>query len=188
MFRSGTNKLVFFLPQSNKEFLMFSFSRMKDHYKKAAVLVLFTALLFASCSSDVDSSGNLIGTWYDGYAHATIDASTMTIKYENSYEGEIINSPDFTSAKGVLIIKFTKYWIGDYSSYPNVTYTQTAIYNGQFGALYWNELKSGSVKMADAYEAYTHVMFNNIQDAMTNFTMDKAGNYVDWSILAPFQK
>ena len=173
---------------------MFSFQRMKTHPKKTvfSVFVLFICLAFASCSSDADDSGNLNGKWTfisGAYSYSiTVNASEQTIVYENSYEGQIANSPDYGAVNGVLIIKFTKYVEADYSNYPDVTYNETNAYNGKFGALYWNELKAHSVKMADAYEGYSHAMYSTFEEALANFTMNKAGSYVDWSITAPLSK
>jgi len=166
--------------------------RVEPIVRGASFVVLLMILPLAGCSqggsSAADVTGNLNGTWKDSYSTVTINSSAKTIKYLNNYEGTIENSPDYTASNGVLIIKFTKYWEGDYDSYPDITYNETTDNNEKYGALYWKNLTADSVYMADAYNGLTHAMFAALAEAQANFTMDKAGNYIDWSILAPYKK
>jgi len=167
---------------------MFSFLKNKPFIKKAAFLTLAlflsTGLMFVSCA-DNESSGNLNGTWDDGWSPVIINSSARTIVYTGSYEGNIVNSPSYTASSGVLIIQFTKYadWGGPApsTSHANV---------GKYSALYWTELTAGSVRLADAYEGYNRVMFATLGEANASFTpaADKVGNYVDWGITAPYTK
>jgi len=123
----------------------------------------------------------------------------MTIVYEENYEGDIVNFPDYTAPNGVLIFKFTKYWEtnwemidpnGDFEDMNNWTSTteETDKHNGKFGAVYWRDLKVGSVRMADAYSGFTHVILPDIATAHTNFTLERTGEYVDWSITGTYTK
>jgi hypothetical protein len=148
--------------------------------------------MFTGCGEDEDDPGALHGTWKnvavfgeDEYITIIkIDTSAMTIVYEDSYEGQIANSPNFDAASGVLIIKFTKY--ADWGSTPSTTHDNV----GKFGAMYWTGLTASQVSLADAYTGYTHVMFDTIGEAQTAFTpaADKVGEYVDWSITSPYTK
>jgi len=151
------------------------------------VLLLLANFLFLGCT-EPENIGNLNGTWYDGYSYVTINTSAKTIEYENNYEGEITNTPNYEAVNGVLIIRITKYWEADYSNWPEVVYTETTANNNKYCALYWSSLKPHSVHMADAYEGLTHTIKATIEDANTAFTLDNAGNYVDWSITGAYNK
>jgi len=170
---------------------MFSFPKDKSFLQTAVfltfVMLLSSGLMFVSCSNDDNSSGNLDGTWDAGYGTVIINTSDKTVVYTGNYEGIIVNSPNYTASSGVLIVQFTKYanW-GDPA--PSTSHANA----GKYGALYWSGLKTGSVKLADAYNqtTYTHVMFNTLVEADAAFTpaADKVGTYVNWSIIAPYQK
>jgi hypothetical protein len=157
------------------------------------IFILLMILLLAGCAEGGGGSStataNLNGTWKDNYGTTiTINTSAKTIEYSNSYKGTIENTPKYTAVNGVLIIKFTKYTDADYSNYPEVTYNENTENIGKYGALYWKDLTSNSVYMADAYTGYTHTMFGTLSEAQTNFTLDRAGNYIDWSITSPYTK
>jgi hypothetical protein len=176
-----------------------SASGSSDHLLQAkwsevfALACLSVALLFSACQTEDDMAGYLDGVWINGYqgyiTKITINTSMKTIEYEGSYEGTIENNVDFSSVNGVLIIKFTKYWEwiendGEWISAEN----PNSDCIGHYGALYWKGLTANSVYMADAYEGSNHIMFNDPQDAQTNFTMDKAQDYIDWSVVGPYTK
>jgi hypothetical protein len=164
--------------------------------KYAGVVVLLMVLLLAGCATDDENAatGHLNGVWINNANDyiTTIKINTLakTIEYAGGYEGTIENAPDFTAANGALIIKFTKYWEwiendGKWTSAEN----PNSDCIGKYGALYWKGLTDNSVYMADAYDtSYNHVMFDKLQTALTNFTMDNVGNYVDWSIVGPYTK
>jgi len=163
--------------------------------RSASIAVLLMILLFAGCTEEQEDTtiGHLNGVWINnsaGYITTIkIDTSAKTVEYVNSYKGDIVNAPDYTAVNGVLIIKFTKYWDMDYSSYPDITYTENTTNIDKYGALYWKGLTDNSVYMADAYDAsYNHVMFDDFSEAQTNFTIDKVGDYIDWSIVSPYTK
>ena len=150
----------------------------------AIALLCLLAVLFMGCNAEPEDNGNLNGTWSDGWGTVTINTSAKTIKYENSYEGKIANSPDYAAANGVLIIEFTKYWDvtwvevnGDWL--PEAE--ETDKYNGKFGAMYWANLTDDSVILSDAgtggFDDYEHTMFDTLEEAKTSFTLDKAGDY-----------
>jgi len=181
---------------------------MKSILKRSviALTVLFcmsAVLVFTGCSTDPEESGDLHGTWIfstPGYSSfIKIDSSARTIVYEENYEGNIVNFPDYAAPNGVLIIEFTKYWEtnwdmidleGDFEDMNNWTSTteETDKYNGEFGAIYWRDLKEGSVRMADAYSGLTHVIISDITAAHTNFSPERTGEYVDWSITSTYTK
>jgi len=170
-------------------------SSLRSHWARsvftlAVMFCLSTAFLFTGCNTDDNTAGNLNGTWKDNFSTIIINTSAKTISYENNYEGQIVNSPNFTTTDGVLIIKFTKYWDADYSGYPNVVYTENTTNINKFGAMYWTGLTSDQVSLADAYTGYTHTMLDTIETAQTAFTpaADKVGTYVDWSITSPYTK
>jgi hypothetical protein len=165
--------------------------RKRNVFALAVLFCLSTALLSTGCS-DPDDSGNLNGTWKNVASYGETDyitiikinTSAKTVLYEGSYEGQIANSPNFDAADGVLIIKFTKY--ADWGGEPSVSHANV----GKFGAMYWTGLTSSQVSLADAYDGYTHAMYDTIGDAQTAFTpfADKAGDFVDWSITSPYIK
>jgi len=189
---------------------MFSFFKKQSILKRVLVtlsvlLCLSAALVFTGCSTDPDDSENLNGTWIyssPGYSSSIkINSSAKTIVYEENYEGDIVNSPDYAAVNGVLIVKFTKYWEtnwemidpeGDFEDINNWTSTtaETDANNGKFGAVYWRDLKAGSVRMADAYTnaGFTHVILADLATAQTSFTLERAGEYVDWSITGTYTK
>lgn len=159
--------------------------------RRGIFFALFAVILLLGCQID-DDTGNLHGTWINVYdpggeneftTTIIINSSAKTIEYADSYEGEIINSPDFSAVNGVLIIKFTKYC--DFM-YPPPISTHSNV--NKFGALYWRELTIGSVLMADAYDGLDHLIFDTIEEAQTAFTIDKANNYVDWSYVGTYTK
>ena len=166
--------------------------------KSFALVVLFclsTGLLFTGCNTEPDpendAAGDLNGTWknvasFGGTDYITIikiDTSAKTVVYQDSYEGQIANSPNFAAADGVLIIKYTKY--ADWGETPSTSHANV----GKFGAMYWTGLTSSKVKLADAYSG-THVMYDTLATAQSAFTpvADKVGNFVDWSITSPYTK
>ena len=159
----------------------FSWAKVKRFLFIGFTLLTLTAIL-SGCNSDPDSSGNLNGTWDDGYATMTINTSTKKVEYENNYHGDIVNSPNYKNAYGIIIVKFTKYWEGDFSNYPDVTYTETGSGNGKFGAIYWKELNDKTVLISDAYLSGIHTMFATLEEAKAEFTWDKEGNYAFWSL------
>ena len=154
------------------------------------IIVIFVIVfLFFSCNPD-DKPGTLDGVWYDGHANVIIDLD-KTIKFEGNYKGEIANSPNFTAANGVLIIQFTKYF-----DWGEMDYSTTHENVGQFGALYWADLKAESVLMADAWFIdlnnfiFEHVVFETLGEALAAFTpaADKRPDYVSWTGKAPYIK
>jgi len=162
----------------------------------ASFVVLLMILLLTGCPRPLPTA-NLNGEWRDNYGSIfTINTSAKTIKYmvdasHTNYEGQIVNWSDFTAANGVLIIKFTKYYTITYGGAPDyaMTIQETPAKNGKFGALYWRDLTSISVYLADAYDSsYNHVMYDTLNSAQTNFTMDKVSNYIDWSITSSYTK
>jgi hypothetical protein len=171
----------------NKPFL-----KREAFIKKAAFLTLAlflsAGLLFISCSDNANSSGDLNGTWDDGWNPVIIDSSAKTIVYTGSYEGVIANAPNgYTAKSGVLIIQFTKY-----ANFGAGTPSTSHANVGKYGALYWTELTASSVRLADAYNTTTwvHVMYPTLAEANAAFTpaADKVGTYVDWSPTAPYTK
>ena len=142
-------------------------------------LVMLASFVFTACQEPEADSASLTGTWSDGWSEIIITNSTVI--FENSYEGEIKNTPNLTAVNSVLIIKFTKYWDANYDNYPDVTYTLNTAKQGKYGALYWANLKSKSVNMSDAgtggMDNYVHTMFDTFEEAQGEFTLDKAGNY-----------
>ena len=158
----------------------------------SVLVFLWTVLLVTGCSSNGTEPGHLDGVWInvfrmqgepDFITEIRIDAEAQTILYVDSYEGTIVNSPDWTAAHGVLIIEFTRY--NDFmeppprSDHPNV---------GKFGALYWRDLSRGSVFMADAYIGFDPALFDTIQEAQTNFTLHNVETFIPWGITGLYTK
>jgi hypothetical protein len=178
---------------------MFSLtSSKKGLLARKALFFFFTACLvmgmavFSGCSTDDEDTGNLVGTWEYVYHDPTgtypdsttiINITGETVVYTGSYEATIANDPDFESSYGVLILQFTKYadW-GDES--PSETHDNV----GKYGAMYWKDLTSSKVSLADAYIGYDHTMFGTLSEAESAFTNDKVGDYIDWGITSPYNK
>jgi hypothetical protein len=165
-------------------------------YRYAGFVVLLVILLLAGCVQ-VEDVGNLNGVLKDGYGSSfTINTSAKTIKRMEdathvNYEGTIVNSPSVTALNGVLIIQFTKYNDVTYDSNPpyNITgVTENTGNKNKFAAVYWKDLTSNSVYMADAYVGYDHAIVGTLTEAQINFTMDRVGSYISWSIIAPYKK
>jgi len=173
-------------------FRYLTLKRIESAVRGASFTVLLMLLLLTGCSQGdtvTNVTGNLNGVWKDSYGTITINSSQETIKYSDNYEGTIKNSPNYTASNGVLIIQFTKYWEwqevdGEWVSEENPASECIT----KFGALYWKDLTIDSVYIADAYSGLTHTMFDTLAKAQTNFTIDKTGSYIDWSILAPYTK
>jgi hypothetical protein len=154
-----------------------------------ALLAVCAALLCVGCPVE-PSAGDLNGTWknissYEGVDYVTIikiDTTAKTIIYEGNYEGNIENTPNYDAVNGVLIIKYTKY--ANWGETPSNTHNNV----GKFGALYWHKLTASTVYMADAYTGYDPVIFGTLAEARNNFTMDKVGDYVNWSIIGAYTK
>jgi hypothetical protein len=152
------------------------------------------ATVLSGCKTEEEDTGNLVGTWVNvagenGEYVTTITITNSTVVYSGSYEGTVSNSPDFEASYGVLIIEFTKY--ADWGSEPSVTHDNV----GKFGALYWKDLTTSSVSLADAYKKVnpedpyaSHTMFDTLVEAEAAFTNDAVGEYIDWSITSPYTK
>ena len=156
-------------------------------------IILIMSLLIISCDIDEDETGNLNGTWINLYHDPSgeyedfetkiiINTANKTVEFAGSYEANITNSPNFSSANGILIIQFTKY--GDWGEEPATEHDNV----GSFGALYWRDLGINSVKLADAYEDWDHAIYDTLEEAQAKFTIDRAGSYIDWSIVGFYTK
>ena len=164
---------------------MFShFSSIKNGFYVKILASLFIALFITACPEAPIEPGALEGKWVnESYGYTTIiNITGSNVVYEGSYEADIANSTDFNGSYGVIIVKFTKY--ADWGEEPTTTHTSV----GKYGALYWKDLTESSVSMADAYEGYTHVVFNTLQEAESTFTIDAVGSYINWSITSPYAK
>ncbi|MCL2214542.1 MAG: hypothetical protein FWC06_04950 [Treponema sp.] len=144
------------------------------------VIVLLTGFLFLGCG-DPNTSINLNGTWSSDFDSYKIDTSAKKIEYVGNYKADIVNSPDYEVNNGILIVKFTWYWEIIYDEGWNVvSEEETTAYNEKFGAVYWKDLATNSVKMGDAYDTTTweHAMYDTLEEAQMNFTIDKTGDYI----------
>ena len=157
------------------------------------LIILIMSLFVISCSIDDVEVGNLNGTWINLYHDPSgeypdfetiiiINTADKTVVFTGSYEANIVNSPDFSSVVGVLIIQFTKY--ADLGEEPAAEHDNV----GSFAALYWRDLGINSVKLADAYEGFNRAIFNTLEEAQANFTIDRAGSYINWSIVGFYTK
>ena len=166
---------------------MFFFGSVRRIFARSAfallvVSLLSTALLFTGCKTDSDDPGALNGTWssYDSYV---INTSANKIEYSGSYKADIVNSPKYDAVNGVLIVRFTWYYetIYDWNPpYDIISEGEREDYKGKFGAVYWKDLKAGSVQLADAYDTLTweHAMYDTIEEARANFTIDKTDDFI----------
>jgi hypothetical protein len=153
-----------------------------------------TALLFSGCKNEPEETGNLVGLWTNvsGNFTTTITITNDTVAYSGNYKAEIVNDPNFEASSGVLIIKFTHYadWSG---GEPSLSTDHASV--GKYGALYWRDLTSSSVSLADAYKKVeptdafpSHTMFNTLEEAQATFTTNAVSDYINWSITSPYTK
>jgi hypothetical protein len=101
--------------------------------------------------------------------------------FEGSYEATIENDPNFEAQYGVLIIKFSKYFIFG-------TTDEDTTKKDKYAALYWKDLTASQVSLSDAYLTGVHHMVNDLQTATTTFTNDTVSTYVDWTYTSPYNK
>jgi hypothetical protein len=162
-------------------------SLTRGHGGTGGLALILAAILFMGCQPEPEiiDEPYLNGVWINnsgGYVTTIkIDTSKNTIEYVDSYEGKIVNSPHYDAINGVLIIEFTKYC--DFMDHPPKNDHSSV---GKFGAMYWKDLSSKQVFLSDAYTGFTHTMFNTLKEAEENFTLDNAGNYIDWSYVGPY--
>ena len=178
---------------------MFSKTTLRKSAKVLAILsVLLAALVFMGCPmEEEDDAGNLNGTWlFSNTPSYIIDTTAKTIKYfgydGDDYKADIVNTPNFSAKSGVLIIQFTSYIRVLYDASWTVIGLDVDPVDAinHYGALYWTQLRSKSVKMADYWDyssGATHVMYSTLQDAEDYFTM-AAGATIDWGFVAPLNK
>ena len=157
-------------------------SRQGAKNAKVIIAIFIAAILITGCSMEPeDNIGTLHGVWYfnsGGYEGIVIiDIVNRTIIYEDTYIADIINYPDFKAKNGVLILKFTSYKKWELSE-ENWQLVNDENSIGKFGALYWINLQSNTVRMSDAYIEGTHVLRNTEEEANTSFTLDKTGDYI----------
>ena len=183
---------------------MFSFNASQSKSRRfaaraalAGLLCLASGFLFLACPMSAGNGsgggvqGNLAGTWITdegGPYETTVTITTTTAGYPGSWEGTIVNSPNFTATTGVLICQITKY-ADNFGDPLNPTHANV----GKFCGMYWKDLSAGQVYLADAYDTssgYVHAIFNTQAEAVAAFTpvADKVGNYINWSIVAPYTK
>jgi len=159
--------------------------------------LLCVPVLFFACQIEKQETGDINGTWIYVYKEEGVDdyittisinTQAKTVEYLDTYTGNIVNTPDYTSSFGVLIIQFTKYFDWDYSNWPLATSYENPEKAGKYGALYWRNLTEKTVLLSDAYEGFSHVIFTNLSDALSNFTLSKSNTYVDWGKTGAYTK
>jgi hypothetical protein len=145
-------------------------------------LLIMSVLLFNGCTNP-EEPGALHGTWTSGFHNEEfsdmyiINTLNNTIERPNEFTGTIRNSPNYEAVSGVLIFEITKYWETEWDEEWIPTTTETTANNGKFAATYWRNLTGNSVQLSNAYDGITHVIFNSLSEAQTNFTIDRAGSY-----------
>lgn len=162
-------------PLGSEESLVVSLIKVKRFLVIGFVLLALVTVI-AGCSSDTSDSGNLNGVWVSAYDKYTVDVSAKTVMYGDDFGsycvGAIENSPNYEADHGVLIVNFSSLALygTDYSD----------LLLPGYGAVYWSELKAGSVKMATALDLITYapVIFGTIDEAKANFTFDKVNDYI----------
>jgi len=148
-------------------------------------LLIMPMLVFTGCS-DSPEPGALYGTWFSEFHSEAfsdkfiIDTLNNTIERPDEFIGIIRNSPKYEAANGVLIFEITKYWETDWVEVDEEwipTTTETTVNNGKFAAAYWRNLTGNSVQLSNAYDGFTHVIFDTLSEALSNFTIDRVGLY-----------
>jgi hypothetical protein len=151
------------------------------------------AAFFAGCGGDdTKDTGKLIGEWKLGDA-VSYKITGTTVEYVGNYKATIENSPDFDAATGVLIIKFTEYTKFDYSNYPDVTTASDPTMVGKYSGLYWKDLDSDSVYLADAWKTEGTSVIHAIESektlALTTFAVGNYANFGLWGTgITPYSK
>ena len=163
---------------------LFQPGSLRRHFSRSVfalcvLICLSAALLLTGCSTGDDPS------LQEFITTIRIDTSDMTIEYEDSYKGKIVNSipPDFSASSGVLIIRFTKY--ADFMNPPPVAEHEHV---GRYGALYWTGLQNNTVKMADAFIEFNRAIFNTLTEAEAEFTMESVNDFINWGMVGEYTK
>jgi hypothetical protein len=155
-----------------------------------ALLVLYLlggAALFTACDTGGNTPSSLEGVWSSGTGEG-YEIYGDTLIYNGvdskgngrfSFIAAIENNPDFTAPSGVLIVKYLMKpnydptWSERGSSY----YEEPA--NSYMG-VYWRELNSGSVALANAYDV-SGTEEPTKEDAVAKFTLAANENFVSWN-------
>jgi hypothetical protein len=151
-----------------------------------AVCLVVTALTLSGCNlfgpdNFGSELGDLKGTWAsasDGY-----EISDTKLIYKDDYgygfTGTIKAVSNFTTKAGVIIVEYTAPPTGS-AEYP---YSPA----GNFQGVYYQELTATTVQLANAYDP-TGTETATLEAAKAKFTLDKAGDYVTWTIVAVQEK
>jgi len=137
------------------------------------VLALTVSFLLAGCSLDdnkhEDTGFIPIGEWEDGFG-GSYTISENELEFDDGYGfdqfiGTIEAAVDFSSNSGVLIIKIAS--------------SDTGITAGNYIGVYYKDLKSSHVFMANAVdESYSIIEVSNLNNAKSTFTVDTVSTHV----------
>ncbi|MDR2021041.1 MAG: hypothetical protein LBQ14_09785 [Treponema sp.] len=166
----------------------------KSFVGKRRVGVLFTvlfvlclaagAVLFAGCDTDsISTPGNLEGVWSSGTGDGyEIYGNTLIYNgYDSrpngrySFIATIENDPNFSVPSGVLIVKYVMP-----PFYDNTGSENYAEPTNSYIGIYWRELSSGAVSLANASSYPTEVEAATYSDAVSKFTPAAANDFVSW--------
>ncbi|GHV62919.1 hypothetical protein AGMMS49587_11230 [Spirochaetia bacterium] len=151
-------------------------------YRFAVLCLVMGALSFVGCG-DGAGGGNLIGTWTSTFGESyTITTDTVTydagaMGAEFSYAGTIRNAPNFANPYGIIIIEYTqKPTYYDYGPAPDYAKTNPHIPVNNFQAIYWKDLTTASVGLAQTNEEEKATL----SDATAAFTLDNESTYISY--------
>jgi hypothetical protein len=156
------------------------------------VCLIMGTLGFIGCDTDGDEdTGILTGSWSSGSDGYVITNTALEYKgykdathpewSDTNFTGTIKNNPDFTQKSGVIIIEYTKKPInGQYDA--NYTLTGGAAPTGAFMGIYWRDLTTDSVSLANAYDSSgSETETTTLDDAKAKFTLANADTLVSWT-------
>jgi hypothetical protein len=157
--------------------------------KKALPLffLCLAAVFFTGCDTG-GTPGNLEGVWSSGFDGYEIYGNTLIYNgYDSrpngrfSFIAAIENSPNFSASSGVLIVKYLMPPFYD----PNYSYTGSTAFtlpSNSYMGIYWRELNSNSVLLANAWDpAGPETEAATYAAAAAKFTPYAENNFVGWA-------
>jgi hypothetical protein len=160
--------------------------------------VCLLAVFLTGCNNgtiddDVNKPGTLpvilVGKWanYDEYIikteiiegkeEHTIGYLMNDDEWPFEYKGTIRFVSNYNSSSGIIIIEYTNNLFSD----PNKPFT----------GIYYRDLTSTTVKLANAInlnDNYSSADTATLEEAIKKFTLGRMGNYIDWSVVTPYNK
>lgn len=142
--------------------------------------LLFVSFGFMSCQQEDETeyvNYSLTGTWQSSYGEIFKITSTSLSNggsWGDAYAGNnlVVSYTNNEATSGYIYIKYTRAMNPDYS------YSETAPDVGKWYAIAFKELTASSVSLSGAYKKAGKSSTENLEDAMSTFTI--ANGYFDY--------